>query len=242
MTVDQSYIGIKGIREGLLITLDREEPYGSLRHALAAELATKEAFLHGSRVALAVGKHLFSRDQLTELQALMARHGLDLWAVLADRDGTREAARELGLATRLPGSNTDLEGNSLAPAGSDESGSESGIEARSGALLLKETLRSGRSIYHEGAVTIIGDVNPGAEVIAAGDVVVWGRLRGLVHAGAMGDQSAVICALELTPTQLRIADQIAIAPEERQRKPIPEAAFIRAGQIVAEPWSSRHGH
>ncbi|MBK7894707.1 MAG: septum site-determining protein MinC [Anaerolineaceae bacterium] len=93
-----------------------------------------------------------------------------------------------------------------------------------GGLILKETLRSGRSIYHEGHVVVIGDVNPGAEIVASGDVIVWGRLRGLVHAGALGDETAVICALELTPTQLRIADQIAISPDEKRGRAIPRTS------------------
>ena len=87
-------------------------------------------------------------------------------------------------------------------------------------------------------VVIVGDVNPGSEIIAAGDVIVWGRLRGLVHAGAMGDETAAICALELTPTQLRIADQIAVAPDQRGSV-VPERAAIRAGQIVAQSWQSK---
>ncbi len=85
----------------------------------------------------------------------------------------------------------------------------------------------------------MGDVNPGAEIIAAGSVVVWGRLRGLVHAGALGDVEAVICALELNPTQLRIADAIAIAPDERRAGVTPEKAAIRQGQIEARAWLPR---
>jgi septum site-determining protein MinC len=83
---------------------------------------------------------------------------------------------------------------------------------------------------------VIGDVNPGAEVIAGGDIVVWGRVRGLVHAGALGDEGAVICALDLAPTQLRIAGTIARSPEERRRKPVPEIATAQEGHIVAVPW------
>ena len=85
---------------------------------------------------------------------------------------------------------------------------------------------------------MIGDINPGAEVIARGDVVVWGRLRGMVHAGAEGDENAVICALDLSPTQLRIAGQIAVTPK-RRGKPQPEMARILNGQVVAEPWDPK---
>jgi len=82
---------------------------------------------------------------------------------------------------------------------------------------------------------VIGDVNPGAEIIAGGDIVVWGRLRGVAHAGAAGDTAAVVCALDLSPTQLRIADSIAISPG-RQREPRPEMARLKDGQIIAERW------
>jgi septum site-determining protein MinC len=166
---------------------------------------------------------------------------MTLWALLADQESSREAARELGLATRLPGSNADLNGNLRpAPAGQPEAAVIASPNGIANGLLLRETLRSGRSVYHNGHIVVIGDVNPGAEVIAAGNVVVWGRLRGLVHAGAHGDAAVVICALALNPTQLRIADQIAIAPGEKRRQPTPEKVTLIEGQIVAEAWDTRH--
>jgi len=106
-------------------------------------------------------------------------------------------------------------------------------------LVVQRTLRSGQSLRHPGHVVVIGDVNPGAEIVAGGNIVVWGRVRGLVHAGALGDDGAVICALDLVPTQLRIAGHIARSPEERQRKPVPEMVAVREGQVVAVPWSGR---
>jgi septum site-determining protein MinC len=84
-------------------------------------------------------------------------------------------------------------------------------------------------------VIVIGDVNPGAEIVAEGDIVVWGRLRGMVHAGADGNDEAVVCALDLAPTQLRIADKIAIPPQERGEAK-PEIAVVRGNQVVAESW------
>ena len=90
-----------------------------------------------------------------------------------------------------------------------------------------------------GHVVIIGDVNPGGEVVAGGDVVVWGRLRGLVHAGATGNPEAWVCALQLAPMQLRIADLFSRAPDaasERKRHALPEVARIRDGKIVVEAW------
>jgi septum site-determining protein MinC len=106
-------------------------------------------------------------------------------------------------------------------------------------LIARRTLRSGQQLRHPGSITIIGDVNPGAEIVAGGDIVVWGKLRGTVHAGAMGNETAVVCALDLAPTQLRIAQYIARSPEGRRRKPAPEVARVRNGKIVAESWEMK---
>lgn len=229
-----SQISIKGIREGLLVMVPDRGAFADLLMMLEAELAQKQAFLQGSQVALQVGYRQLAVAELHKLQAFFEQNQLVLWAVLAEEPATREAARELALATRLSGSQTDLNGNLLSPTPEPQTAVPA-VQPQGG-LILKETLRSGRSIYHEGHVVVIGDVNPGAEIVAAGDVIVWGRLRGLVHAGALGDETAVICALELNPTQLRIADQIAISPDEKRGRPIPEQVAIRNGQIVAEMW------
>jgi septum site-determining protein MinC len=109
-----------------------------------------------------------------------------------------------------------------------------------GAVLVRRTLRSGYSLQHKGHVIVIGDANPGSEIIAAGDIVVWGRLLGVVHAGAEGDEGAVVCALDLSPTQLRIAGQISIPPK-RRGKPQPEMARIENGKVVAELWNPKKG-
>ena len=76
------------------------------------------------------------------------------------------------------------------------------------------------------------------EIIAGGDIVVWGKLRGTVHAGALGNQDAIVCALDLAPTQLRIGSHITRSPDDRRRKPRPETARVRDGQIIAEPWGA----
>ena len=103
------------------------------------------------------------------------------------------------------------------------------------AILVQNTLRSGQSIYYDGSVIIMGDVNPGGEVVAAGNVVVVGHLWGMVHAGADGNQEAVVYALRMRPTQLRIADRIARAPDDDDHEPgVPEMAKIRDGQVVIE--------
>lgn len=102
-------------------------------------------------------------------------------------------------------------------------------------MLLTRTVRSGQVLRHSGHITLIGDVNPGGELIAGGSVVVWGRLRGFVHAGALGNAEAVVCAIELRPTQIRIAEQFATTPHNAGPH-LPEVARIDGSQIIVEPW------
>ncbi len=71
------------------------------------------------------------------------------------------------------------------------------------------TVRSGVEIRHNGSIIVFGDVNPGGEVIATGDILIWGKLKGLAHAGVKGNSSAIVMALHLEATQVRIADFVA---------------------------------
>ncbi len=106
-------------------------------------------------------------------------------------------------------------------------------------VMIHRTVRSGQKVEHSGTIVIVGDVNAGSEVIAGGDVLVWGRLRGVVHAGAGGDDNAIVGALFLAPTQLRIGNLIARAPDEKRSRQAPaEVARIRGGQIIVEPWGN----
>jgi septum site-determining protein MinC len=94
------------------------------------------------------------------------------------------------------------------------------------ALYLEMTVRSGVEIRHPGTVVILGDINPGGIVIADGDILIWGRLRGIAHAGASGNRDCLIMALQMEPTQLRIADAVARAPEKSPTQYFPEVAHI----------------
>ena len=108
------------------------------------------------------------------------------------------------------------------------------------------TLRSGQVITSESSVTIIGDVNPGAKIIAQGNIVILGALKGNVHAGCTGDRSCFVFALDMQPIQIQIGDLIAKSPDEpqpkhrvrRKEKPAQEQAQIaiaKDGYIYIEP-------
>jgi len=104
-------------------------------------------------------------------------------------------------------------------------------------LLIHKTLRSGQSVKHSGNVVVLGDVNPGAEIIAGGHVIVVGSVRGVIHAGATGNQVATITAFHLNPAQLRIGNLISFAPDgDRPCPDNPETARINRGSLIIEKY------
>ncbi len=98
-------------------------------------------------------------------------------------------------------------------------------------LYLHTTLRSGAEVRHPGTVVILGDVNPGSSIVADGDILVWGRLRGVAHAGAAGNPQCLIMALQMEMTQIRIADFVALVPELPPDQHLPEVAYVSGGGI-----------
>lgn len=106
-------------------------------------------------------------------------------------------------------------------------------------LYIRKTIRSGQSISSDGNIIIIGDVNPGSEIIAKGDITVWGILGGIAHAGSDGNNYARIRALKLNPVQIRIGEIFARRPDsvnmpyiQKTSEYIPEEAFAFKGSIV----------
>ncbi len=233
---------IKGSREGLLITLGSGAWHDALA-ALEARLIAAPEFFKGARVALLAGNRRLAEADVRAARDLLAHHDVLLWGIVGGDEETQHVAAVMGLDAELPqrdrvkprpvgaepGPTIGAE-NTVAPI---ESAPADDAEA---GLIARRTLRSGQQLRHPGSITVIGDVNPGAEIVAGGDIVVWGKLRGTVHAGATGNEAAVICALDLAPTQLRIAQYIARSPEGRRRKPAPEVARVHEGKIVAESW------
>jgi septum site-determining protein MinC len=219
---DSNLIQIKGLRDGLLVTLG-DGGWNVLHSSLLSQIDEKTDFFKGAKLALDVGNQELHVSEMTDLRDELSDREIILWAVLSNSPTTENTAQMLGLATRLSKVRPDTQVQ-VKPASSEDS-----------AMWVKRTVRSGVRLEYEGNVVVLGDVNPGAEVVAGGSVVVWGRLRGVVHAGAAGDADAVVCALDLSPTQLRIATEIATTPERRSQ-PTPEMARLKDGHLIAEPW------
>ena len=94
------------------------------------------------------------------------------------------------------------------------------------------TMRGGNQINYKGNVVVMGDVNPGAEVIATGNIIITGVLKGTAHAGCKGNRNAIVSAKGIYPTQLRIADLITVSPKDTLGKEnCFETAYIKDNNI-----------
>ena len=224
MNETNSLIQIKGLRDGLLVSLD-DAPWEDQRAALIAQVDAQPAFFQGARLSLDVASQVLHVKELVDLRDQLSERGIFLRAVISESPTTESTAQLLGLATRISKPRPE-ESRKFSV---EDLGEET-------ALFLNRTLRSGTRIEFAGHVVVFGDVNPGAEVVAEGSVIIWGRLRGMVHAGSKGNRKAIIGALDLSPTQLRIAEEVAAALKP-QENPNPEVVRInKDGKLQAEIW------
>jgi septum site-determining protein MinC len=217
-----SLVQIKGLRDGLLVSLT-DAPWEEQQTALLSQMDQQPSFFQGARLALDVGAQILHVNEMVELRDQLSDRNVVLWAVVSESPTTEQTAQLLGLATRI------------SKPRPEEMHFNTGDQNNETALFINKTLRSGTRIEFPGHVVVLGDVNPGAEIVAEGNIIIWGKLRGAVHAGSKGEENSKVCALDFAPMQLRIAEEAVNIKKEKQILG-PVAAFIRNERIVIESW------
>lgn len=186
---------------------------------LKQRLSSGERFWEpNTPVHLIAESWLLDGRQLQEICEALSECKLQLKLVCTNRRQTAVAAAMAGYSVEQESAIAYINQNQLQPTTPGQPFLEP--------LYLETTLRSGVEVRHPGTVIILGDVNPGSSVIADGDIIIWGRVRGFVHAGARGKRECLIMALQMEPTQLRIADSVARAPENPPAQFFPEVAYV----------------
>ncbi len=204
-------IQIKANREGFVLLPEESASFGEVFAYLKNRLENSRDFFRFTRMVLDLRFTLLSIDEIQSIDHLL-------------KESCGAGLVEIKLKEGFSLFTERREKAAAPPAPSRE------VEAVP--LIVRHTCRSGARIVSQSDCLVLGDVNPGAEVIAYGDVVVFGSLRGLAHAGAAGNRQARIWALSMEPNQLRIADMVAVPP--RGRKPVPkryEVAEVRGESI-----------
>ncbi|MFN8442734.1 MAG: septum site-determining protein MinC [Caldilineaceae bacterium] len=234
---DGMAINIKGRADGVIVEIGRGN-WEILLEALRKRLDHAGGFFRGGNVALDLAERSLQESDLRSLCDLLVAHSMKPALVRTASDRTFQSALMLGLAGTLE----SKDGRPLETVQAASSNQEAQNH-----YVYRGALRSGQILKRRSHVLIVGDVNPGSEVIATGDILIWGRLRGTAHAGVEGDTRAIVAAFDIDPVQLRIADAIAVgsgAQSEqgyrwlwsRNSEKRPEVARLVNGQIIIEAW------
>jgi len=181
-------INIKGTKQGLVILIDPKGDFEDIKAGLKHKMESSSGFFSGAKFTLYRENQLFPAE-INELESICKAYGLipNPEAQWPPAHGTVNNKLE------IPANNNIV--NKYSKPGES-------------ALLVKHTLRSGQMINHNGHVTVLGNIHPGAKVLAAGNIIVMGTCSGFIHAGQFGNQKAYILALRLKNVHLRIAEQL----------------------------------
>ncbi|BBA79733.1 septum formation inhibitor [cyanobacterium endosymbiont of Rhopalodia gibberula] len=218
------------------ITKEEQDPlkdwtkiFQDLKHCLTYHQGT---WVSGMSVHLVVQNRLLDSRQLQSIGEVIENVNLKLSSIHTSRRQTAVAAAIAGYSVKQEVFRRSLFSErqpTLSPLAEP--------------LYLKTTVRSGVTIRHPGSIIIQGDINPGGEIIADGDILIWGCLRGIAHSGAKGNSKCCIMALQMQPTQLRIAELVARAPSGTPEFLSPEVAYVTSEGIrlkLAPNFSKTH--
>ncbi len=252
----------------LVLELGAGASFDTLRVAIRAELGATPGKYAGTSARFDLGRREIDLFDLRRLVHLVKdEFGVDIVGIYCTSEAVqRHAERELKLKVHLltpgaepaasPALGVVASASVVAPlAGQAEEGPTELVRAASAeddaeddqpgsgrVLTIDGTVRSGAVVRFAGDIQVFGDVNPGAQLIAGGNVLVFGALKGLAHAGARGDDTSIILAFDMRPTQLRIGKVIQLpahAPDQAGRHIAPEIAWMANGSIVIEPYRGR---
>ncbi len=199
-------------KEGSTISYAWSELIQQIQQRLSGDARTWSS---NTPVRIMAGDRLLDTTQIQELAAVLKQANFRLKRLYTSRRQTAVAVATSGfsveqhVAQQVLKSKTDASGKPIADP-----------------LYVQMTLRSGAEIRHDGSVIVLGDMNPGSAVIAEGDILVWGKLRGTVHAGSGGNAGAIVMATQMQPSQIRIADFVARGPSSAPQQFFPEVAYV----------------
>lgn len=206
---------IKGNKYGIIVVLDKDLPFDELKTHVAEKFSESGSFWGKVSVGVAFeGRELTNGEQFELIEIIQNNSELTIVCIV-DNDAQTEERFKNAIDEHL-----------------EEAAVHNG-------QFYRGTLRSGQVLESEYSLVILGDVNPGAKIISAGNVIVLGALKGTVYAGITGDVSSFVVALEMSPMQIRIGDVIArsadSAPRKKATKPETKIAFVENDNIYIEP-------
>ncbi|MFH1152883.1 MAG: septum site-determining protein MinC [Pseudomonadota bacterium] len=210
---DRPSVKLKGVGDGFWVTLDPARPEQEIKDELSLLFNRLKHLAINARVVIDTGA-VADCDELIDCLGAFLKQNYDV-----------------GLVTRPPAK------RSVPVERTRQRDLERGwTHHRSDVLMLRGRVRSGQKIETKRHIVIVGDVNPGAELSAGGDILVFGRLLGQVHAGAPSNEHAIVFALDFRPTQVQIGDYVAAGLDGGNSEGRAEYASVSAEGIVVQDY------
>ena len=244
-TSESSLVTAKGTGDGLVLRLSAITDSSTLLKAMKDYVSARKSFLCGNDVSLEWIDGLPSDDLVRSISECLevefqinvrsekARE-IKIHSMDSSSDGSEAGGSPRGLLAGIEAISEDSNDLEVEASGNTNSMFWDNPDA----MIMTATLRSGQKIETEHSLVLIGDVNCGAEIVAGGDVVVLGTVRGVLHAGAYDETGGgrFIFGLNLQPTQLRIGS---IISRGAGKSKTPEIAYVDGNAIVVEPYNAR---
>lgn len=198
---------------GITVILDDQIPFAELVIDVENKFRDSAKFFEQSKLAVSFeGRKLTDEEENSLVKAITDNCDLDIACIINHNEEREENFRRVLTEKQA----SDAEGSGQFYRG---------------------TLRSGQILESETSVVVLGDVNPGAKVIAVGNIVVLGALKGTAYAGITGNDHSVVVALEMNPVQIRIGDVIARSTDKKpasKKSSEPQIAFVENGNIYID--------
>ena len=207
----KSIVNIKGTRDGLVFFFDQEEAGFGQLCAALEDKLLASGDFFINADYIIDNPNAFTEDELLVLDGIMKKYHLHKGHISPHE---------------LP---------------SDEKYEVIYQTAGGNSLLVTKGIRNGQRLSVRGNCVVMGDINPGGEVVATGNIVIMGACRGILHAGAEGDDSCYILAYHMMAQQLRIGAHVATVPEDASRSPL-KLAMVQDGNIVLTDYVSSQFH
>ncbi|MDD7177047.1 MAG: septum site-determining protein MinC [Lachnospiraceae bacterium] len=216
---------IKSSKNGINLILDDKLPFTELLEEIKKKFIDSEKFFKNAHIAISFeGRSLSQNEQFEVIETIQQNTSITVICIL-DHDDLMDEVMQRRIGA-------------YEESHSPQTGQ-----------FYKGTLRSGQQLESQTSMIVLGDVNPGAKVIAKGNIVILGALKGIAYAGADGDDRCFVAALEMDPVQIKIGDHIGRSADKKEvakgfrRKakaeaPVPQIATVYENQILIEPISS----
>ena len=219
---------IKSNKYGINLILDPDISFTDLLQAVIKKFEESEKFFKNAKLAISFeGRRLTQEQEFKIVDAITEHTSIQIVCIVDNDEKNAEKMKQ--------------QVDAYCQAVENQYAADMGTQGE----FYKGTLRSGQTLESNGSITVIGDVNPGAKVIAGGNIVILGALKGNAHAGAFGDQGCFIFALDMNPIQIQIGELSAKSPDkqrgrrrlvkkEKENPTESQIAFAKDGSIYIE--------